>query len=366
MDGAVYYPYIKVPKSAWFSRAILYWDSVATIVPDRYIYDPDELEPYTRDLVERGLVIQLFPSYGDLGHIARHFHQYLERLEPGELAERRHAFSIGETELIHSDKGLFRRWEDLGLFRRAGDWWQVERRTAADYMAMLAIGLAEIGHDAPPTTRDRTILPQVEEVRWVPVTDQAHSLLPLLSGTSEATTDELRERAEGQAKVRYVQMMVLENLFPAPTAEIEPEKLERFLRRHGDLLPSFRRAVEAKIDEIFNLESRWQQRRALDRLESEFQEAIQQVEAYLSESGFGKLLRSPWCVLIGLIIPGLDPVMRGAAAGADIALPRQPRVQSPLAYAAFASVELSLSDRRPRVIHNEANSLIDSAFRSRI
>lgn len=45
MDGVIYYPYIRLPESAWFSRAVLYWDSVATIVPDQWIADPDKLEP---------------------------------------------------------------------------------------------------------------------------------------------------------------------------------------------------------------------------------------------------------------------------------------------------------------------------------
>jgi hypothetical protein len=79
---------------------------------------------------------------------------------------------------------------------------------------------------------------------------------------------------------------------------VEPVKLERFLHQHGDLLPRFRREVVARTDEIFNLETPWQQRRALDRLESEFQEAAREVEAYMSESKLGRILRSPWVALI--------------------------------------------------------------------
>ena len=29
---AIYYPYIKVPNSAWFTRTLLYWDEVGAIV----------------------------------------------------------------------------------------------------------------------------------------------------------------------------------------------------------------------------------------------------------------------------------------------------------------------------------------------
>jgi len=31
--NALYFPYIKVPKSAWFTRILLYWDKVGAIIP---------------------------------------------------------------------------------------------------------------------------------------------------------------------------------------------------------------------------------------------------------------------------------------------------------------------------------------------
>jgi hypothetical protein len=360
MDGVVYYPYIRVPDTEWFNRVILYWDSVATIVPDRWIQSPYELGPYTLDLVQRGLLVQLLPSYTDLVRVADLFGLYYDRLKPSERARRQRVFSNGNTELVHSDKGTiegFSRLRDRGICERAGDWWKVERRTAADYMAMLALGLAAPGHDVLPMPRDPSMVPRVDDVRRVPLTDQMHSLLPLLAGTAEATSAELRERAEGQARVGHIQMVVLKKLFPGPSATVEPEKLERFLRRHGDLLPNFRREVEKRVDEIFNQVEAWQQRRVYDRLESEFQDAIQQVEAYMSESRFGRILRSPWCALVG-VIPGLGAPTQAAAAAAEIALPAKPMPRSPLAYAAFASLELTQHQRQPRVIRDEAASLI--------
>jgi hypothetical protein len=105
MDGVIYYPYIRLPESAWFSRAVLYWDSVATIVPDQWIADPDKLEPYTRELVQLGVVTQLLPSYADLVRLGIRFTGYITHVEPDELAKRRRHFAAGVTELIHSDKG---------------------------------------------------------------------------------------------------------------------------------------------------------------------------------------------------------------------------------------------------------------------
>lgn len=35
--AALYYPYIKVPESDWFTRVLLYWDVVGAIVPYEYV-----------------------------------------------------------------------------------------------------------------------------------------------------------------------------------------------------------------------------------------------------------------------------------------------------------------------------------------
>jgi len=44
----LYYPTISVPSSRWLRQAILYWDEIGSIVPQRY--DETELIPYTLDV----------------------------------------------------------------------------------------------------------------------------------------------------------------------------------------------------------------------------------------------------------------------------------------------------------------------------
>lgn len=361
MDGVIYYPHIRLPESAWFSRAVLYWDSVATIVPDRWIANPELLGSYTRELVQREIVTQLFPSYADLTRLARRFTHYVSNLEPNELTKRRQDFTDGMTELIHSDKGVvdaFHQLQHQHLCSRAGKWWRVERATAADYMAALALALSLPGHDI--MRHDGDVFPDMV-ARRVPITDELHSLLPLLGGTVDEEDSTFSERAEGQAIIGKVQIMVLENLFPAPVVAIPPTDLDQFRRRHAGLLPAFRREVEERVDEIFRLDNRWEQRRVLDRLESELSDAIEQVESYMSESRFGRIVRSPWCGLLGFI-PGLGRLVTGARTIADFADPQPAAVRSPLAYAAFLSAEVAHRDHRPRVLNNWSNSLVGAAF----
>jgi hypothetical protein len=321
MDGVVYYPYISVPESAWFTRAVLYWDTVGTIVPDEWTYTPERLGEYTRELVQRGIVTQLLPSYADLAGFARRFAEYVSNLQRDEVARRRTDFSAGVAEQIHRDKGppdVFLYLKGMDLCAEDGEWWRVERKTSSDYMAGLALALSIPGSNIvqfDPWSRNSSAVP--ETVHMVPVTDQAHSLLPLLTGTVEVPHLALRERAEGQNMIGRVQAMVLEQLFPAPAIAVPPSEIERFRDRHSGLLSEFRRNLEQRVDEIFKLGTAWQRRRALDRLESEFQHAIREIEAYMAESRFGKVARSPWTALIG-IIPGLDRITAAAKAAADI------------------------------------------------
>lgn len=38
--NALYYPYINLPQDAWSTRALLYWDGLATIVPMEHLRIP--------------------------------------------------------------------------------------------------------------------------------------------------------------------------------------------------------------------------------------------------------------------------------------------------------------------------------------
>ena len=74
MDGDIYYPYIRLPESAWFSRAVLYWDSVATIVPDQWTADPNKLGSYTLELVQLEVVTQLLSLIRGFGQARYSLH----------------------------------------------------------------------------------------------------------------------------------------------------------------------------------------------------------------------------------------------------------------------------------------------------
>ena len=90
-NKVLYFPYINVPNSDWFTRMLLYWDEVGAIVPYDYIEYPEKLREHTRSLVEACLVRQVIPGE----HIHRipsfrdSFSEYLNALNEEVMNKRR-------------------------------------------------------------------------------------------------------------------------------------------------------------------------------------------------------------------------------------------------------------------------------------
>lgn len=62
MDTALYFPYIRVPQSVWFTQVLLYWDDAASIIPTRIQDDQQELGAYTSELMREGLLRSVMPE----------------------------------------------------------------------------------------------------------------------------------------------------------------------------------------------------------------------------------------------------------------------------------------------------------------
>jgi len=51
---ALYFPYIRTPDDPWFTRVLLYWDAVGTILPGGLEDDARYVTPRMRELRESG------------------------------------------------------------------------------------------------------------------------------------------------------------------------------------------------------------------------------------------------------------------------------------------------------------------------
>jgi len=146
-DRVLYFPYIQVPDSAWFTRVLLYWDQVESIIPYEFINAPEQLGEHTRSLIEAELVVQIFPGayVWNIPHFDTAFLQYVRSLE--DLHRRRTDFSCGKTCRIHAEKmrPISDQLVQLGLANEKPEypWFLVESRTASDFMCYLAAVLVD-------------------------------------------------------------------------------------------------------------------------------------------------------------------------------------------------------------------------------
>jgi hypothetical protein len=348
IQGALHFPLISPPASAWLARALLYWDEVGTIVPYDWVKDPELLGEHTLELVRRELLLQVFPHWVEPSY-GKRFQRWLEGLEPSELARRRKKFSAGERFQVHRDKwlamggGALDVASNFGLVaerqRRSQKWIEVEATTADEFMASLALGLCHPDSDLS-SGEDRGL-------RWVPATGESSAVSGLLAGLvpdtdANGTDRDLRLRVQGELRACELRTILLEKALPVPADPPTPEELERFRRRHGARLPSMRRHLEALIDGMSDEEVR--RFREVDRFTEEMEELVGEAERYLNEAGLRQISRTPLLRVLKFA-PGLSAPVDATIETAASLETASDFAREPLAYLAFARVELRLGDR---------------------
>jgi len=222
-DNVLYYPYISLPNNLWTFRTLLYYDNVGIIVPNDYIYDPDQHSDWMLQLIKLNLVRQIDPlDFTRPDSFKKGFLD--ELLSPKRyINSKRRNFENGQYSTIHVQKfdyGLIDALKELDLARdcQDGSWYEVEPETAYMLMTYLA-----------------TI---------ISIQDQ---ILPI--------TDIVRDRG----RVRFIQRRdveklnlrerILEDILPLP-AELSIKKLEKFKGKYQLELTRFRRKIESLIIEL--------------------------------------------------------------------------------------------------------------------
>jgi hypothetical protein len=301
---ALYFPYIRVPRSVWLTQVLLYWDQVGSIVPYEFIARPEDLGPYMQQLLLEELVVQIQPGayLRNVPRFADAFGRYLEQLGP-KLDARRRAFAAGCVNRIHQEK-LGKRedpggpsaqihiekldqvsysLEHAGLARAAKyPWFDVERETADDFMCYLAICLG-----------------QAPGVDALPITDTSHGLDRLLSaGVASPDLD---------AQLQPLRMQVLEKILPVPVEVIDPAALRRFKDKHGEALGHFRQRVEEELVRLADIQDVSRRERGIalfvERARAETEEILRWMKEARWKGGVANIG--------GIIsaVPGVTPVL---------------------------------------------------------
>jgi hypothetical protein len=224
VDNILYYPYINLPRTDWTIRTLLYYETIGSIVPQEYFYNPDQnYEPFMLELVRRSLVQPINPMdvLSEPWEVTKPFIEHIAK-NKSKIEKAQNRFSQGMFGRIHSDKfrtarihadkfddNIFYSLTQLGLARREdGRWYAVETKTADQLMKFLA-----------------TIVSAKTE------------RLP--------TTDHIRPRFYARKNIpkQIKRETILKSLIPFPE-ELDLNKILRFKEEHHNLLNAFKNRVE--------------------------------------------------------------------------------------------------------------------------
>lgn len=321
----LYFPYIRVPDSAWLTQLLLYWDQVSSIVPYDFIQNPESLGPYMQSLVREELVVQVIPGahLHEIPQFSDRFMTYVEGLGQ-EIDRRRDQFARGGILQVHIEK-LGNLGNALVHQRLAASgqypWYDIERDTADDFMSYLAASLG-----------------QVESVDSSPVTDKSTYLRRLaLAGVPENTMER---------QLDTLRVEVLDQILPVPKHPVSPSEIRAFKERHHHDLRGFRLRVEREIVDAASVQDPALRARRLDLFFNEAGASMEGIQEAMRGAGWETARTT--LEVIGAI-PGVSPVVGLARAIWGAISGGNPRPTSlDFAYAAYVRAELANPQHRGR------------------
>jgi hypothetical protein len=300
MENLLYYPYINIPKGAWAARALLYYNKIGSIIPQRYYFQ--DYDPFMRELVENKLV-QIINPLIILNHpwqITTPFIDYI--FSKGvDLNRRRISFRNGAYGRVHQDKfklngprihadkfdgEIFNQLEQAGLaIKQDNEWYIVERTTANELMTFLA---SVIGG----------------KLEFLPATDQEPKMLKL-AGT--------KKEFEDHKVMNKKRELILNELIPFPE-EINLPELRKFKDDHYDLLKAFKNRVELIV-----LNKNMEVDTPLFRESiNELKIRSEELSVKMSENKLGQIFFGTICGIIGA---GIGLATTGSVKGTLLGLP---------------------------------------------
>lgn len=298
----LYYPSIGIPSGTWLRKAILYWDEIASIVPESY--ELRTVDPYSMDIdflkkegvykpVRPGdLAYHSFQAVNDFGNelsdivLSNVYQEFLKRRQSVSIFQNKKANSRSKPRLINKEKGtdeIFGFLIDAGLANECqqdSDWYEVEGNTALLYMALLAKYLANYAKQA---TTPSTDMPEYQRLCFQP--KNSESAIPALN-------------------LSFI------NLLPVPRDNISLDDILRFKRLRRDHLLQFRQIQEEFQDRISDCESQSEANEMMSRFGNRLERELYDLQAILKDSSistvagsFDVLIRIPpmaWLASLGV------------------------------------------------------------------
>jgi hypothetical protein len=324
-ESVLYFPYIRVPESGWFTRVLLYWDEVGSIVPSEYVKNPMELGTYMAALIKERQVKPVTP--GDYIEQVPNFEvSFLEMLEKNYNIQERRAIALEkhETMLIHIEKfsSLVYSISDMGLARKAdGPWWEMERLTADLYMSYLS-----------------SVLGKAEGLKMEPITDSSRSLSVFSASPEHIPLNIFRD----------LRMSIIRDILPAPTTGIPVLDLVRFKDKYRDLLHRFRIYIETSLIKISSNADKTLRDEEIRLFKAEIEDQKTQITTLMNKRHWPQIVFGSVAAAMPLVtgmitanplaaLAGLPPLAYAIYSAYNGAREKQAAIlNSPLAYAALA------------------------------
>lgn len=290
--NVIYYPYIRVPQNEWFTRVLLYWDQVFSVVPMDYASNPSTLGEYMDGLIREDLVIPIAPSeyIHDLPNFTEAFLDYVDDprypVTRNSITRKRvKTFDVAIEKLGAIGDGLIKR----GLARQYYGWYKIEAYTANQFMAYLAGTLGNM-----------------PDIQSKPITDKQQNLVsfaPHQGGKLYQDIDETRA-------------IILKDILPAPSGNIDPIQLVNFKKDNLTELNRFRNRIESFIPIAANIEDQTIRSETIAQFVTETQDEIDYISESMKSVGWKKITLRRLLAYSTVVGGVVDAVTTGGIAGA--------------------------------------------------
>lgn len=261
LDNLLYFPNISIPKTPWLYRSLLYWDTIDTITPERFLRRPQLFDgTYMSELLEAELVRPVMPMnyIGDIPNFKEDFLNFVDT----KYVPKKDLYKRIDGRLVYTTKVHLEKMDDIGyelvkreLAHLRGDWFLMHRSVANDFMFYLA---SLIG----------------EKRASQPITDSAVQLKASIPPVNYAHKNFINREDWRRT--------ILNKAFPTPMEITNVHDLYDFKQKNGTHLKKFRKHIERELLHIDSLTEHSKQER-IDYLIAEIEDEKKLITSRMRE-----------------------------------------------------------------------------------
>lgn len=232
----LYFPTIKIKDGIWLRNALMYWDNIASIVPENNYEEENSIE--VEYLKSEGIYKPIYPRSllenesicNDFCNEIKRRMNYHVRMQNGH--DRTYVHSDKLLSGIHMEKMPFRIvefLEEVGVLERNSDgpWLTGDTYALNLYMSVLAKYLAMVNNDVSIGTDDIKSFD-------IPIG---------INNWNSLSNERNRNFLNNASRQLYLQN-VMKNVLPIPNMDVPFDDIIRFRRRRSDELKTFRERID--------------------------------------------------------------------------------------------------------------------------